>query len=101
MDKIYKAALRVLVWLGPGDQYSLLVREWLERLEDWLRSRDDAERTLVEKEGYSPNIRMLVVRSLWVQQGADLKYALAARRFWGRRWFRTYCPIMKCLHLSC
>ncbi|KAF1975377.1 heterokaryon incompatibility protein [Bimuria novae-zelandiae CBS 107.79] len=88
MSRIYKAASRVLVWLGPEDDHSVMAKQWLNELEIWLAGRDDALRTLPSHESYSWSIRMLVVRSKWVLPDADPKHALAARRFWGRRWFR-------------
>lgn len=88
MDKIYKAAIRVLIWLGPEDQHSNLVKEWLAETNRLLESREDAVKTIVGRDRYNPSIRLLTVRSSWVQKDADPKHALAARRFWGRRWFR-------------
>ncbi|KAL1603878.1 hypothetical protein SLS60_005470 [Paraconiothyrium brasiliense] len=88
MDKIYKAANRVIVWLGPADEQTTLIKEWLYELEQCLASREDAHKTLPTHESYNHSIRMLVVRSTWVSTETDPKYAIAARRFWGRRWFR-------------
>jgi hypothetical protein len=88
MDKIYKAASRVIVWLGPADDSSLAVKAWLADLHPFLASRDDALKTLPTHESYNGSIRMLVVRSTWLDPSTAAKYASAARRFWARRWFR-------------
>ncbi|KAF9735777.1 hypothetical protein PMIN06_002143 [Paraphaeosphaeria minitans] len=88
MDQIYKAASRVIIWLGPADDSSIIVKEWLGELNAFLASRDDASRTMPTGEHYNASVRMLLVRSTWVDSRTDIKYAPAARRFWGRPWFR-------------
>ncbi|KAJ4345568.1 uncharacterized protein N0V89_011701 [Didymosphaeria variabile] len=88
MDKIYKAGSRVIVWLGPADEHTTIIKEWLHELEQCLASREDAHKTLPTHKAYNHSVRMLVVRSTWVSTETDPKYAIAARRFWSRRWFR-------------
>ncbi|KAF2442105.1 heterokaryon incompatibility protein [Karstenula rhodostoma CBS 690.94] len=88
MDQIYKAASRVIIWLGPADESSIAIKEWVGELNSLLTSRDDASRTIPTREDYNPSVRMLVVRSTWLDPQTDTKFAPAARRFWGRPWFR-------------
>lgn len=88
MSQVYKVASKVIIWLGPEDDDSRTIREWLDAMKELLENMEDKERFMPRNTRYNKDIRFLVVRSTFFHPDTDPKYAPAARRFFNRPWFR-------------
>lgn len=87
MGEIYAGAGRTVVWLGPEDDSSALVRRWLAALGDFFARQGDRPELTPGRAGFHPGRRALLVAGSWTHPGTDPVYAPACHRFLHRPWF--------------
>jgi hypothetical protein len=87
MSKIYHAASRVIVWLGPEDHHSKICKEWLHEVDKMICGMENSERMTRGADAFNPDVRFLVVRSTFKNAQTNAIYCPAIRAFWTRQWF--------------
>jgi hypothetical protein len=87
MSEIYRAASRVIIWLGPDDEHSHLCKRWLSEVDKMIHGMTNSDRMTRDSQTFNSDIRYLVVRSTFTSPVTDPIYAPAIREFWSRQWF--------------
>lgn len=87
MSEIYSKARRVIVWLGPECEGTMLCKEWLAGLNQLLSRQTNAGRTLRESMNYHGAHRYQTIKEFLEDQKWDPKYIDALADFWLRPYF--------------
>ncbi|KAF2277967.1 HET-domain-containing protein [Westerdykella ornata] len=87
MTDIYKAASRVIVWLGPEDEDCHVCKEWLVALESMLNNLPNSEILNRSSTTYNPDRRWVVLRQTFSSPDTSPHFAPSIRRFFTRPWF--------------
>lgn len=87
MDRIYKASVTTLIWLGPGDEDSRLAKEWLDTTEMLAQQSGDRARVDPQSPTYHADTRSNWLSKLFSRPDADAMLLPAIYRFLHRPWF--------------
>ena len=87
MSEIYSKARRVIVWLGPEDESSLICKEWLIQLEMTLPTIPKAHKAVIGNAEYTPSWRFLILQDMFLKPDADPTFSTAIAKFWARPWY--------------
>ncbi|GME45589.1 putative flavin-binding monooxygenase-like protein [Neofusicoccum parvum] len=87
MDRIYKTAIRVLIWLGPADDDSDKVTQWVAALADFFTHQGNPPNMTPGDPAFHADRRAILVAGTFSHRGTSPIFAPAIHRFLHRPWF--------------
>jgi hypothetical protein len=87
MHEIYKAADRVIIWLGQEDEDCHSCKKWLIYINDFLLGLPNADMTSYDSRTFNKSTRTIEIERNFTSPDTESLWAPAIRRFWKRPWF--------------
>jgi hypothetical protein len=87
MHEIYKAADRVIIWLGQEDEDSYTCKKWLIYINDLLLGLPSADKTSYDSPTFNKLVRTMQMITNFPSPNTDSLWVPVFHRFWRRPWF--------------